>query len=176
MHNKFAFAVLLLVSLAVAGCGGRKTVQESTAGEVTPSEETGPTTTGAEGEGIMYGQPLADGSNPLDRRVVYFEYDSSAIEGENQLVVEAHSLYLVDHPNIQLVLEGHADERGTREYNLALGERRAQAVARMMQAFGVSSDRIQSVSYGEERPVALGHNESAWQLNRRVEILYDSGS
>ena len=86
-------------------------------------------------------------------------------------VIEAHSQFLIENSGINVVLEGHADERGTREYNLALGEARADAVAEIMIAFGVAPGRIQTISYGEERPEALGSDESAWQLNRRVIIL-----
>ena len=83
-----------------------------------------------------------------------------------------HANYLNSAPGVQIILEGHADERGTREYNLALGEDRAKSVGNVLQALGVSLNRIQTVSYGEERPVALGSDESSWSLNRRVEILY----
>ena len=81
---------------------------------------------------------------------------------------------MIKNSGITITLEGHADERGTREYNLALGERRAKAVSSMMEALGVASSRIQTVSLGEERPVALAHDEEAWQLNRRVEIIYNN--
>lgn len=105
-------------------------------------------------------------------RTVYFDYDSSVLTQEGQSVVQVHSINLTTHTNLNIVLEGHADERGTREYNLALGEERARAVADVMQAFGITSDRIQIVSYGEEQPAVLESNEDAWTLNRRVEILY----
>ncbi|MCZ7597355.1 MAG: peptidoglycan-associated lipoprotein Pal [Gammaproteobacteria bacterium] len=110
--------------------------------------------------------------DPLSKRVVYFEYDSSLLSPEGQEIAEAHANYLLSNPGVSPVLEGHADERGTCEYNLALGEDRAKSVGQFMQAMGVQSGRIRTVSYGEERPVALGHDESAWSLNRRVEILY----
>ena len=102
----------------------------------------------------------------------YFEYDSSTLDPESQRVAEAHAVYLADNPGVNVVLEGHADERGTREYNLALGESRAKTVARLVEVLGVDGYRVQTVSYGEERPAALGSDESAWSLNRRVEILY----
>jgi len=108
----------------------------------------------------------------LSQRVVYFDYDSALLRAEADAVVRAHARHLLRNPNTQLILEGHADERGTREYNLALGEDRAKSVADLMQALGVGGERIQTISYGEERPVALGHDESAWGLNRRVELLY----
>ena len=103
---------------------------------------------------------------------VHFEFDSSALDRESRALIEAHATYLATNPDVLLGLEGHADERGTREYNLALGERRGQAVRRMMRLLGVDSRRLTAISYGEENPVATGHDESAWRLNRRVEFLY----
>jgi peptidoglycan-associated lipoprotein len=123
---------------------------------------------GAGAAGMGIGGP----DDPLAKRRVYFEFDSADITPESRTIIEAHSRYLVSNARLNVVLEGHADERGTREYNLALGERRAHAVSRAMQALGVAGNRIQSVSYGEERPVALEQDESAWAQNRRVEILY----
>ena len=91
---------------------------------------------------------------------------------EDRPIIEAHAGYLAAHPNARVILEGHTDERGSREYNLALGERRSIAVRQMMTVLGVSPDQIQVVSYGEEKPAAEGHDEEAWRLNRRVEITY----
>ncbi|MBI5611478.1 MAG: peptidoglycan-associated lipoprotein Pal [Gammaproteobacteria bacterium] len=108
----------------------------------------------------------------LAKRTVYFEFDSSTLVGENLEVVQAHGQHLAANAKTKVTFEGHADERGTREYNLALGERRAQSVERVMRALGVGSDRAKVVSFGEEKPVANGHDESAWRLNRRVEIMY----
>ena len=113
-----------------------------------------------------------DLDDPLGTRVIYFEFDSNALTPEAQRIVEAHAEYLAGNPGMAVVLEGHADERGTREYNLALGERHADAVDDLFQAMGVMPDAVRSISYGEERPVAMEHDESAWSLNRRVEILY----
>jgi peptidoglycan-associated lipoprotein len=172
MRKVVPLVMVLLMSVVVAGCGGRKGVQEGV--DVGQAGADGATATGIEGEGGALGTGIGTGGpdDPLSKRVVYFEYDSDMLTGEGQQVVRAHAQYLAGNPGISVVLEGHADERGTREYNLALGERRAQAVARVLQASGVSGGGIKNVSYGEERPVALGHDESAWSLNRRVEILY----
>ena len=115
---------------------------------------------------------LDDPQSPLSVRVIYFEYDSSEIRSEYRSAIEAHSAYLSQNPNTTITLEGHADERGSREYNLALGERRAQAVKQQMMILGASSNQIRLVSYGEERPQVDGHDEASWQQNRRVEILY----
>lgn len=118
------------------------------------------------------GEPLSDPDSPLSVRTIYFEYDSITINSEGQSALNAHAEYLSLNPNQTLVLEGHTDERGTREYNLSLGERRAKAVADFLTASGVQGQQLEVRSYGEENPVALDHSESAWQLNRRVEILY----
>jgi len=115
---------------------------------------------------------LDDPQSPLSVRIIYFEYDSSAIRTEYRSTIEAHSAYLSQNPGTSITLEGHADERGSREYNLALGERRAQAVKQQMTLLGASSSQIRLVSYGEERPEVDGHDEASWQQNRRVEILY----
>ena len=102
---------------------------------------------------------------------IYFEYDSASVTAESRALIEAHAQNLLNNPGMTVVLEGHADERGTREYNLALAERRSLSVAEIMVAYGIARDRLQTISYGEERPDALEHNESAWALNRRVIIL-----
>lgn len=108
----------------------------------------------------------------LAKRVIYFDFDSSLLGALGEAVAGAHARYLRANASARIILEGHADERGTREYNLALGEDRAGTVADVLQALGVETSRIEMVSYGEERPQAAGHDESAWRLNRRVEILY----
>ncbi|GJM04316.1 MAG: peptidoglycan-associated lipoprotein [marine bacterium B5-7] len=115
---------------------------------------------------------LDDPQSPLSIRVIYFEYDSSEIRSKYRSAVEAHAAYLNQNSDTTITLEGHADERGSREYNLALGERRAQSIKQQMMILGVSSSQIRLVSYGEERPSVDGHDEASWQQNRRVEILY----
>lgn len=176
MRNKLVLALIVLMSLTLAGCGGRKTVKENipVAGAGAGGDGSGVTTVTPD-EGLAstgFGPTVTDANDPLSKRVIYFDYDSSSLDAESQSIAEAHAKWMVANPTARVVLEGNADERGTREYNLALGEDRAKAVARIMEALGVSADRIQVVSYGEERPVALGHDESAWALNRRVEIVY----
>ena len=118
------------------------------------------------------GKALDDPNSPLSKRVFYFGMDSSQISTEDREVIAAHAGYLAQNPGVSVVLEGHADERGTREYNIALGERRAKAVLQLLLIQGVSSNQVQVISFGEERPVALDHDEASWRLNRRVEILY----
>ena len=110
--------------------------------------------------------------NPLNYKVVYFEYNSSNVDERSRIIIGAHASNLQRTGGAQVTLEGHADERGTRDYNLALGERRAQEVSRLMKAGGAENSTIQTISYGEERPVDSGHNDTAWQKNRRVAIDY----
>ena len=105
-------------------------------------------------------------------RVVYFDFDSSEVRPESRPVIEANAHYLMEHSTVATVLEGHTDERGTREYNIALGERRAEAVRRLMNAYGVPSQQARTMSYGEERPAVAGHDEASYAQNRRVEITY----
>ena len=115
----------------------------------------------------------AEAEQLLNITTFYFDFDQSTIKAEARAALEAHAAYLVQSGG-NVVLEGHADERGTREYNLALGERRAQAVASYLIALGVSSQQIETVSYGEERPASQGHDETSWSLNRRVDLRYGS--
>ena len=108
----------------------------------------------------------------LAKRVIYFDFDNSEIKGEGTDIVAAHSKYLAKNPNARVRLEGNTDERGSREYNIGLGERRAQAVRRALLLQGASDMQLSTVSYGEERPAAAGHDDAAWAKNRRVEIVY----
>ena len=119
-----------------------------------------------------FGPEDLDSNSCLRQRVVYFDYDRADIRGEAQEILSCHAKYLVDRPSAAVTLEGHADERGTREYNLGLGERRGNAVGGALQANGGSAGQISVVSYGEERPTCNDSDESCWQQNRRVEIVY----
>lgn len=116
--------------------------------------------------------PLDDPSSPLAKRVIYFAFDSSTLNPEGLELIAAHAAYLADNPGVAVRLVGHADERGSREYNLGLGERRAQAVERLLLLGSVAATQLQMVSYGEESAVAFGHDEDSWWQNRRVEIVY----
>ena len=115
---------------------------------------------------------LDDPNNILSNQVIYFDFDSSTVKSESMQLVTAHAAFLAENPGLRVRLEGHADERGSREYNLGLGEGRAQAVKRLMVLNGTGAGQLENISYGEERPAALGHDESAWWQNRRVEIVY----
>jgi peptidoglycan-associated lipoprotein len=121
------------------------------------------------------GSPFDDPNNLLSKHTVYFDFNRSEIHPADRAIVIAHAKYLVAHPNVKVILQGNTDERGTRAYNIALGERRAKAVSQLMQLQGVAQSQIEVVSFGEEHPVALGHNEAAWSKNRRVDIVYPNG-
>jgi peptidoglycan-associated lipoprotein len=116
--------------------------------------------------------PLNDPASPLAKRSVYFDFDSFVVKPEFQGVVEAHGKYLVANPARRVTIEGHADERGSREYNLALGQKRAEAVKSRLRLLGVAEAQIEAVSFGEEKPAATGANESAWAQNRRADLNY----
>jgi peptidoglycan-associated lipoprotein len=108
----------------------------------------------------------------LQNRTIYFDFDSSEIKPEYNAVIAAHARYLAANTSIRVRLEGNTDERGSREYNIGLGERRAQAVRQALMLQGVPDAQITTVSYGEERPAVTGHNDAAWAKNRRVDIVY----
>ena len=116
--------------------------------------------------------PIINGGNILSKRSIYFDYDSNAVKDEYHTLVQAHSRYLVDNKNVGARIEGNTDERGSREYNLALGQRRADAIWKIMSVFGVPEERVVRFSYGEEKPKNPGHDESAWLYNRRADIVY----
>jgi peptidoglycan-associated lipoprotein len=161
--------------LALSACESTSGVKDEGQVQQPPvSDQSGTSTAGAgsaTGSGFQ-GNPLDDPASLLSNRTIYFEYDSSDIPAADQPVVEAHGRYLADNPGASLTLEGHADERGSREYNIALGERRANAVRQLMTLIGANGAQIRVVSYGEERPAVDGHDEAAWSRNRRVEIIY----
>ena len=177
MSTRLFFVIGLTILLL--GCS-KDQVKEEEPVEVTDlnadsaatSNEDGAQTYGAEDESSSEFNQLDDPQSPLSVRIIYFEYDSSEIRSDYRSTIEAHALYLQQNPNTSIILEGHADERGSREYNLALGERRAKTVKQQMLLLGANSNQIRLVSYGEERPASDGHDDASWQQNRRVEILY----
>ena len=116
--------------------------------------------------------PLKNATGLLAKKIIYFKFDSSEILDDGLAIIDAHAANLIKNPKLSVTLEGHADERGSREYNLALGESRAKAVQQLMQIKGVSAKQVEVVSFGEERSADMGHEESAWTKNRRVELVY----
>jgi len=118
--------------------------------------------------------PLDDPTSILAKRSIYFDFDQSAIKGEFVPLIEAHGHYLVDHASRRVRIEGNCDERGSREYNLALGQRRADALRERLTLLGVPDARVETVSYGKEKPKATGHDEASWAENRRDDIIYSA--
>jgi len=115
---------------------------------------------------------LEETDGDLANRTIYFEYDSAKLSSESIAILEVHGNFLASNGEVSVRLEGHTDERGSREYNIALGDRRAQSVRRVLLFQGASSDQVETVSYGEEEPAVSGHDEAAWSKNRRVELIY----
>ena len=116
--------------------------------------------------------PLKDPKNILSRRQVYFDYDKFDVKDEYRSLVEAHARYLRDNPSARMLIQGNADERGSREYNVGLGQRRSDSVKKMMTLLGARESQIESVSLGEEKPACSESNEGCWAKNRRGELLY----
>jgi len=116
--------------------------------------------------------PLTDPNNILSKRSVYFDYDKYDVKSEYRSLIEAHAKYLVEHPQANITLQGNADERGSREYNLALGQKRAVAVKQALNVLGVPDKQIETISFGKEKPKALGHDEASWSQNRRADVVY----
>ena len=172
MNTTTRLMLALAVSLALVACSKKvKESPDSNAGGNTG--DTGATTNPYSGSGKF--QPMDLDSHPcLRQRVVYFDFDQDMLKPEFQAAIACHAKYLQDRPESRMTLEGSADERGTREYNLGLGERRGTAVSSALQASGGSASQITVVSYGEERPTCLDSGEDCWAKNRRVEIVYTS--
>ena len=173
-------ALCIAIALAAAACASNDkkdtapTIGDRSTATQTPSASTGSSTTQPQRPmDRVAGDPLRDPNSPLAKRSVYFEYDSNSVKDEYRGLVQAHSRYMTaDKRDSRMRIEGNCDERGSREYNLALGQRRAEAVKRMMTVMGVTDGRIETVSYGEEKPAAPGHDENAWAQNRRADIKY----
>jgi peptidoglycan-associated lipoprotein len=162
--------LLVVATIGIAACG--KKPKEAPPAE-TPVPTAGPDTSGVDPNAAAEGDEAAGPQGGLlGRRVIYFDFDSSEIRGEGTEIVSAHARSLANSQGVRVRLEGHTDERGSREYNIGLGERRAQAVRRAMMLQGAGESQVSTVSYGEERPAAAGSDESAWAQNRRVEIVY----
>lgn len=176
--KKYLVVVPLMVGL-LAGCAKDKAgpgagVQEGAQGtDQASTQASGVDQANVQGQAITDPGAAGQQAAAVDaKRLVYFPYDSASVDDEGRGIIETHARYLKSNPGKQVRLEGHADERGTPEYNLALGERRAQSVERMLRLLGVDGNRIATRSWGEEKPASFGHDESAWRQNRRVEIIY----
>lgn len=172
--------LMAAAALLLTACAHKPPQPTGQSGSAVPAnqgagaESSGATGANANGAaGANEGQETQGPSEGLlAKHTIYFDFDSSEIKGEGTDIVSAHAKYLSMHPNMHVRLEGNTDERGSREYNIGLGERRAQAVRRALLLQGASDAQISTVSYGAERPVDAGHDEAAWAKNRRVDIVY----
>jgi peptidoglycan-associated lipoprotein len=171
-----------LIAAALAGCSTTPSteapVDDRSAAGATGGSASGAQTGGATGGGVTgsatgsASNPLRDPNNILSKRSVYFDYDSFVVKDEYRSLVEAHARYLQQNRNARTTVQGNTDERGSREYNIALGQKRADSVKRMMTLLGASESQIETVSFGKEKPKNPGHDESAWAENRRDDIIY----
>lgn len=165
MNTRIATAVMLVSSVALAAC------QKKAPEELPPPPATtatpAPTSTGPAAATVGTQQHFIDAVGQANS-VVYFDTDRYNIDSEDSMKLQRQAQYFAQNSSVSFTIEGHADERGTREYNLALGERRANAAKNYLVSVGIPANRIRTVSYGKERPVALGSNESAWAQNRRA--------
>ncbi|MCB1733765.1 MAG: peptidoglycan-associated lipoprotein Pal [Gammaproteobacteria bacterium] len=179
MNQMLKLLLIGLFAIALGGCGEDSTRQNGDGGEVVEgaggagSSADGASTAGAGAGSKFSANALDDPASPLAVRVIYFAYDSDEVLPEYRPNLNTHAEFLAANPSVHVVVEGHADERGTREYNIALGERRAQAVRRLLLFQGAAFDQVEVVSYGEERAIAFGHDEDSWKLNRRAELKYE---
>jgi peptidoglycan-associated lipoprotein len=181
MRNLWIAAVFVAV---LAGCASTPEEQEG-AGVEDRKPGAKPPTIGAPTQpiqqppvsGVDLTKPgsrsmLTDPSSPLSKRSIYFDYDRYDVKEEYRPLVELHARYLRDNKQMKMLIQGNTDERGSREYNLALGQRRSEAIKRMMMLMGVREEQLEAVSLGEEKPKAEGHTEEAWAQNRRGDLLY----
>jgi peptidoglycan-associated lipoprotein len=171
----------LLVAATLAGCGSNVKlndvpVEDRSATQVTPPGGAGATAGGVDQSRVVpvdATRMQGDTAGPANvAKVVYFDYDSFELKPEAQPVIEAHARFLRANSSRRVSLEGHTDERGGREYNVALGQKRAEAVRRALGLLGVADNQLEAVSFGKEKPAATGSDEAAWSQNRRVEIAY----
>jgi len=172
MNRKLGLAMTIVIALTLSACSKKPVDNEVpvSTGEQTAVDSSSQALygTGLTAEELSR---LGINGDPLQYTVLYFEYNSSAIDERSKIIATRHAEHLGSNGGARVTLEGHADERGTRDFNLALGERRAQTVSQLMSSAGANSS-IQTISYGEERPVDTAHNDEAWKANRRVEIKY----
>ena len=173
-----------LAAVMLASCSGGPVseqepagVEERTASAAQPGAQTQPVKPGSVARVDLTAKPgaqspLTDPRNILSRRSIFYELDAYDVKDQYKDLVEAHARYLRDNPRSKMLIQGNTDERGSREYNVGLGQRRSEGVKRMLLLLGAKEEQVESVSLGEEKPRAEGHDEQAWSQNRRSDILY----
>lgn len=172
--------IAVLATAVFAACSSTPTKEQDAAAvedrgaagsQAAKPPTTGPSTKPMDSQAVS-GNPLKDPANILSKRSIYFELDSNTVKEEFKPLVSAHARYLQQNRNQKMTVQGNADERGSREYNLALGQRRADAVKQMMTLLGAQADQIETVSFGEEKPKSTGNDEASWSENRRADLAY----
>ena len=178
MFKRYFMLAAMALSLVLAGCGSDVKLDQPAEGSSTAA---GAGAGGAQGQGagqssvtqVQADASAADKAGPVGvAKVIYFDYDSYTVKPDYQSVVDQHARFLQSRPNARLVLEGNTDQRGSREYNLALGQKRAEAVRRALTLVGANDSQIEAVSFGKEKPAVEGTSEEAYAKNRRVEFRY----
>lgn len=170
MFKRILVAAIVVGSVAVTGCASKG--KKAAAAPTASAPASGGASSSYSDAGNAGGAGLGDlASQVASKKVIYFDFDSDALTTDGQATAALWAKYLAANPSVRVRLEGNADERGTREYNVALGERRAKAVQSVLTSGGASASQLSVISYGEERPAAPGHDEAAWALNRRVELV-----
>ena len=172
---KFSGFVLPVVLTALAGCSSTKLAEPTAAAPVVtaaPAQTTRPATPAQTTVKTVTLHPLDDPKSSLAKRSIYFDFDSFVIHDTDRPLIEAHAKYLSATRTAKVRVEGNADERGGREYNLALGQKRAEAVLRSLTLLGAPAMELEATSFGKEKPIDLGHDETAWAKNRRADLNY----
>ncbi|HIF9480852.1 TPA: peptidoglycan-associated lipoprotein Pal [Photobacterium damselae] len=167
---------IALPLMTLAACssteGTNSSAADQTAGGSSSMVDHGAISTPVDGGNASMSEQEIRNQQLRQETTVFFKFDNAEIQPEYQAMLEAHAEYLRDHPAVKVIIEGHADERGTPEYNIALGERRAAAVVKYLQALGVPASQMSIVSYGEEKPLVLGHTDADYAKNRRAVLVY----
>lgn len=169
MNTSLRLAIAALLCVTAVGCASKKPKGGTDSGTAGGGSSA---TTDRPSEAGGYKESDLNSDSCLRQRVIYFDLDKTEIKGEFQAQIACHAKFIRQFPNYNVTLEGNADERGSREYNLGLGERRGNAVQSALSSAGASSGQLNVVSYGEERPTCKDHSEDCWSKNRRVELVY----
>mgnify|MGYP003608498198 CR=1 FL=1 len=165
-------AIPALIALLVAGCSSTPSGPEQGAAPVETRGSSVATVTAGNVDSMRLPRELTDPKSILSKRSIYFDYDSYEVKAEYKDLVTAHAKFLANNRQFKMLIQGNTDERGSREYNLALGQKRSDAIKKMLTVLGAREDQVESVSLGEEKPKNEGHNDAAWAENRRGDMLY----
>jgi peptidoglycan-associated lipoprotein len=167
---------LAMTALAAAACSSTEVKRAEAPPPSPPPSASAPATTAPRSTPVtsapVAANPLKDPNSMLSQRSVYFAFDDSSVQSGDQKLLQAHGKYLIENRGLKVRIEGNCDERGSREYNLALGQRRAQSAKNGLKVLGVEDSRVETISFGEDKPVAAGHDEASWAKNRRADVKY----